>query len=299
MKIVELVIDEDDLQAGIDAISIVEYPAIEENFVALQKNKEYKFEKVDEEKKLLTGALLVPNKTIYRKDGDEEYYIYFNRDTVRKASELFMKRGYQNNATFEHQIPIEGLSLVESWIVDDKENDKSNMYGMDLPLGSWVGTFKVYNEKIWNDFVKTGMVKGFSIEGYFADKAKLSEDREQIEAGLKLLRIKEMLLRENVELETYNDYPESASNNAKRAIKYKEENGSTCGTQVGWTRARQLANKESISRETIARMASFKRHQQHKDVPYDEGCGGLMWDAWGGASGVNWAIKKLESIDKK
>lgn len=299
MKIVELVIDEDDLQAGIDAISIVEYPAIEENFVALQKNKEYKFEKVDEEKKLLTGALLVPNKTIYRKDGDEEYYIYFNRDTVRKASELFMKRGYQNNATFEHQIPIEGLSLVESWIVDDKENDKSNMYGMDLPLGSWVGTFKVYNEKIWNDFVKTGMVKGFSIEGYFADKAKLSQDREQIEAGLKLLRIKEMLLRENVELETYNDYPESASNNAKRAIKYKEENGSTCGTQVGWTRARQLANKEKISRETIARMASFKRHQQHKDIPYDEGCGGLMWDAWGGATGINWAIKKLESIDKK
>ena len=143
------------------------------------------------------------------------------------------------------------------------------------------------------------MVKGFSIEGYFADKAKLSQDREQIEAGLKLLRIKEMLLRENVELETYNDYPESASNNAKRAIKYKEENGSTCGTQVGWTRARQLANKEKISRETIARMASFKRHQQHKDIPYDEGCGGLMWDAWGGATGINWAIKKLESIDKK
>ena len=147
MKIVELVIDEDDLQAGIDAISIVEYPAIEENFVALQKNKEYKFEKVDEEKKLLTGALLVPNKTIYRKDGDEEYYIYFNRDTVRKASELFMKRGYQNNATFEHQIPIEGLSLVESWIVDDKENDKSNMYGMDLPLGSWSGHLKCTTRK--------------------------------------------------------------------------------------------------------------------------------------------------------
>ncbi len=98
--------------------------------------------------------------------------------------------------------------------------------------------------------------------------------------------------------ETYNDYPEAATNNAKRAIKYKEENGSSCGTIVGWTRARQLANRESLTRRTIARMASFKRHQQHKDVPYDEGCGGIMWDAWGGDAGVNWAIRKLEQIEK-
>ena len=98
--------------------------------------------------------------------------------------------------------------------------------------------------------------------------------------------------------ETFNDYPESASNNAKKAIKYKEENGSDCGTRVGWTRARQLANKEKISWETIGRMASFNRHQQHKDVPYDEGCGGLMWGAWGGTSGVNWAINKMKTKDK-
>lgn len=97
---------------------------------------------------------------------------------------------------------------------------------------------------------------------------------------------------------TYNDYPEAASNNAKRAIKYKEDNGSDCGTPVGWTRARQLANREKLSRDTIARMASFKRHQQYKDVPYDEGCGGIMWDAWGGDAGINWAIRKLEQIDK-
>jgi hypothetical protein len=97
---------------------------------------------------------------------------------------------------------------------------------------------------------------------------------------------------------TYNDYPESATNNAKRALKYKEENGSDCGTPVGWARANQLANREKISRDTIARMASFKRHQQHKDVPYTEGCGGIMWDAWGGTSGIEWAIRKLDQIDK-
>tara|TARA_Y100000996_G_scaffold274776_1_gene216632 strand:+ start:3157 stop:4617 length:1461 start_codon:yes stop_codon:yes gene_type:complete len=114
-------------------------------------------------------------------------------------------------------------------------------------------------------------------------------------------RIKDYDLPENkknlVNAETYNDYPQSATNNAKRALKWKAENGSSCGTNVGWTRANQLANKEKISRDTIARMASFKRHQQHKDVPYSEGCGGLMWDAWGGTSGVEWAISKLKQID--
>jgi len=95
---------------------------------------------------------------------------------------------------------------------------------------------------------------------------------------------------------TYNDYPKSASNNAKKAIAWKEKNGSSCGTAVGWTRARQLADRKNISRETISRMASFKRHQQHKDVPYSEGCGGIMWDAWGGTSGVEWAIAKLKKL---
>jgi HK97 family phage prohead protease len=99
--------------------------------------------------------------------------------------------------------------------------------------------------------------------------------------------------------ETYNDYPEAATNNAKRALKYKEENGSDCGTPVGWSRANQLANRERISRDTIARMASFKRHQQHADVPYSEGCGGIMWDAWGGSAGIEWAIRKLNQIDNK
>ncbi len=103
----------------------------------------------------------------------------------------------------------------------------------------------------------------------------------------------------SVKLESYNDYPQGATNNAKRAIEFKEKNKSKCGTQVGWTRAGQLARRENISRDTISRMASFKRHQQHKDVPYTEGCGGLMWDAWGGSSGVNWAISKLKQIDKK
>ena len=103
----------------------------------------------------------------------------------------------------------------------------------------------------------------------------------------------------SIRFESYSDYPQAATNDAKRAIKWKKENGSSCGTKVGWTRANQLANRTPISRDTIARMASFKRHQQNKDVPYSEGCGGIMWDAWGGSSGVNWAISKLKQIDNE
>jgi len=168
MKIVELILDEDS-EMGIEAISVVESPAIEEDFVAL-KSQEFKLAEVDKERRILMGALLIPNKPIYRRSGDDEYYIYFSKETVLKASQMYLMQGNQNNSTLEHQYKIQGLSLVESWLVEDKVHDKSVKYGMDLPLGTWVGSVKVNNDKIWNEFVKTGKVKGFSIEGYFADK---------------------------------------------------------------------------------------------------------------------------------
>jgi hypothetical protein len=98
--------------------------------------------------------------------------------------------------------------------------------------------------------------------------------------------------------DSYTDYPEGARSNAKKALEWAEKNGwGECGTPVGKARANQLANGEPISRETIARMAAFRRHQQNKDVPYSEGCGGLMWDAWGGDAGIRWAESKLKEID--
>jgi len=295
MRIIELIIDEEQ-DNGIDAISIVEHPAIEENFIALNQKKEYKFQEVDNEKRILMGALLIPNKAIYRKDKNDEYYIYFTKKTIRKASELFLQKGNQHNSTFEHLYKIEGLTLVESWIVEDKEKDKSALYGMDVPVGTWMGSVKVDNDEVWNDYVKTGVVKGFSIEGFFAEKEREEELKKEIEAGLKLLEIKQALLK--YELESYTDYPQSAKNNAKRALEWAEKNGwGSCGEATGKQRANQLAKGEPISRDTIARMASFKRHQQNKDVPYSEGCGGLMWDAWGGSAGINWAISKLKEID--
>lgn len=305
MKTIELYIDEENEFSGIEAISVVENPAIEEDFIALKK-QQVQLAEVDKEKRILMGAALVPNKKIYRTNGEDEYNIFFSEDTVRKASELFLSRGKQNNSTLEHDVKLNGLSVVESWIIEDKKKDKSKKYGFDLPIGTWMVSVKVNNDEIWNDFVKEGKVKGFSIEGFFADKLddrpreSVEEDFDEMEALSKLYEMEEAFLNsQEVELESYNDYPQGAVNNAKRALKYKEENGSSCGTSVGWRRASQLANKQKITRSTIARMASFKRHQQNKDVPYSEGCGGIMWDAWGGTSGVEWAINKLKKIDKE
>ena len=194
MRIVELLLDEESLQAGIQAISIVEAPAIEEDFVALKEQERVELKTMDEDKRLLLGAALVPNKPIYRRSGDDEYYIYFSQDTVRKASELFFINGNQNKATLEHQIDITGLSVVESWIIEG-EQDKSKLYGMDLPVGTWMVSMKVHNEEVWNDYVKEGKVKGFSIEGYFVDKVEASKvDPQEVEAEKKLKEIEDVIL---------------------------------------------------------------------------------------------------------
>ena len=299
-KIIELILDEDQEMTGVEAISVVENPAIEEDFVAL-KSEEIKLAEINKEKRILMGALLIPNKPIYRRSGDDEYYIYFSKETVAKASQMDLVNGNQNNSTMEHQYDLKGLSLVESWLVEDEVHDKSRKYGMNVPLGTWMGAVKVNNDEVWNDYVKTGKVKGFSIEGYFADKMERPKEsvamsQEEQEAKLIIDKLKDLF--SEVELESYSDYPEGAKNNAKRALEWVEKNGwGSCGEATGKARANQLAKGEPISRDTIARMASFKRHQQHKDVPYSEGCGGLMWDSWGGSAGVNWAIGKLKEID--
>jgi hypothetical protein len=176
MDIIELFIEDGDDPIGIEAISVVESPAIEEDFIAL-KDHQVKFAEVDAKKKILLGAALIPNKPIYRKNGEDEYYIYFSKKTVRKASELFFINGNQNNSTLEHEIPLTGLSAVESWIIEDEVQDKSRKYGLSLPVGTWMVSMKVNNDEIWNDYVKTGKVKGFSIEGYFADKLERPKDK--------------------------------------------------------------------------------------------------------------------------
>ena len=171
MKIIELIIDEENEDNTITAISLVDKPAIEETFIALS-SQEIKFAEVDKEKKIICGPALVPNRTIYRKDQstNEEWYIFFSAETVRKASEMFFIKGNQSQATLEHKYKLENLTVVESWIIMDKEKDKSALYGMDLPLGTWMISMKVNDDSIWEEFVRGGKVSGFSIEAFFSEK---------------------------------------------------------------------------------------------------------------------------------
>ncbi len=174
MRIVELILEDDDI--GVEAISVVHSPAIEEDFIALKK-QENKFAEQDKEKRLLVGAALVPNKPIFRKNEDEEYYIFFSKETVRKASQMFFKNGNQSQATLEHEVKLDGMTVVESWIVES-EKDKSRHYGLDVPVGTWMVSMKVESEAVWQDYVKDGKVKGFSIEAYFSDKMSRPKDKD-------------------------------------------------------------------------------------------------------------------------
>jgi len=176
LEIFELFIDEDNDLNGIEAISIVENPAIEEDFIFLKEQGKLELAKVDEEKRILMGAALIPNKKIYRNNGLQEYYIFFSHNTVRKASEMFLTKGKQNNSTLEHEDKLEGLSVVESWIIEDDIKDKSRKYNLHMPLGTWMVSVKVNNEDIWQEFVKTKRVKGFSIEGFFSDKLEMNKE---------------------------------------------------------------------------------------------------------------------------
>jgi len=306
MRIVELILDDQEI-TGIEAISVVENPAIEEDFIAL-KNEEIKLAEVSGEKRILLGALLIPNKPIYRRKGDDEYYIYFSKDTVEKASQLYLQNGNQNKATLEHQHSINGLTLVESWIVEDEVKDKSRMYGLNVPVGTWMGAVKVNNQEIWEQFVKTGKVKGFSIEGYFADKMERPKepinDFDEDEAVDMLKYIRRIVKQDGrykdgqkEELESYSDYPSGVKNNAKRGIELNEKVNNKCATDVGKIRAQQLAQGKPISKETIKRMYSYlSRAEEYYDESDSKACGTISYLLWGGKAGKRWAESKLKEL---
>ena len=188
-SIVELVIDEDSQELAIDAISLVSAPAIEQDFVFFGKEKNnLTFAKVDEEKRILISPALIPDKSIFRHNPQtqEDYFVFFSKDTVRKASELYLKNNNHHKATHEHSERVSGVLTVEPWIIDDPKMDKSTLYGFSLPKGTWMVAMRIDNEDLWNK-IKGGSLKGLSIEGYFADKMeKMSDttptDKEILEA---------------------------------------------------------------------------------------------------------------------
>lgn len=146
------------------AISLVDEPAIEENFIYLSKDKQEQIFLEKEDKHLIVGAVLVPNKPIYRNNGKEEFYIQFSKETIEHLAYEYLMNGRMYSVTTDHKDIADDICLVESWI-KTSENDKSNDYGMNLPIGTWIAAMKVENEEVWQR-VKQGELKGFSIESF-------------------------------------------------------------------------------------------------------------------------------------
>jgi len=312
MKLYELKVEDE----GIDevfAISLVESPAIESDFLFFNK-EELRFAKIDNEQRMLIGPILIPDKKILRIDGEgNPYHVFFTKDTVKKLAQNYLMKKYTDKATIEHgDRKIKGVHLVESWVKDGKL-DKSNNYGLALPEGTWIGMFKIADETLWNDYVKTGKVKGFSVEALLEQKLvkaslidldKDIEDLSEEEANIFLGQIKAIIrkdkrykAKQRIDMESYSDYPDGVKNNAKRALEWADKNGwGSCGTPVGKQRANQLAKGEPISVDTIKRMYSYvSRHEVDLETSksFGEGCGYLMMQSWGGLAAGRWAKSKL------
>jgi hypothetical protein len=169
LQLFELVVEEDN--DGVFANSFVEEPAIERDFVFFNKQKEIKFQSINDEKRLVAGPLLIPNKKIVRMDEELGVYnVFFKPETIETIARKFMKNKYNGEVTVEHDKKVNDVYLTESWIIEQSSKDKSNLYGYTLPKGTWFGIYKVDNDKVWNE-VKAGKYKGFSIEGIFEHKA--------------------------------------------------------------------------------------------------------------------------------
>ena len=152
---------------GVFAISLVKTPATEETFIAMSAQEEMiKMAKINEEQRVVMGLVLQPEQLILRQDPEsgEKFNIVFSADTIKELSHNFFKSGFQLNSKLEHNSPIKDVTFVESWIVENSEIDKSANFGMSFPKGSWMATMKVDNDDIWNNYVKTGEVEGFSVD---------------------------------------------------------------------------------------------------------------------------------------
>lgn len=198
LPVYELIIEDDNCIDNtctiVNKISLVTSPAIEMDFVAFDKKelKTLNFKVENPAQRKLIGVFMVPNQKIYRVNQDalgnviEEYYVMMSKETIEKAVKKFFKYGYSNNTNLQHETDAKDVYVIESWITTQK-NDKLLNYGFkDVPEGSWAGTIFVENEQIWDEFIKTGILKGFSIEGNFVKSLDpIKEDfSQEIDMGL-------------------------------------------------------------------------------------------------------------------
>jgi len=299
----------------------VENPAIQENFLYFNEQKEkMNFAKIDNEERKLVGPILIPDLRIMRVDEQDNstYEVFFSKKTVAQLAQNYLKKKYVDKATLEHDKKLKGLTLVESWIKESKVNDKSNLYGLsNIPVGSWMGIFQVdrtpEGDKLWNDYVKTGKVKGFSVEALLSHKLiKASEqvtnkdikELDEEEANIVLAHIKHIIKKDKrftkgqtLLAESHSDYGDGIKNNAKRGRELNEKNGNKCATQVGKVRSAQLEKGEPISLETIKRMYSYlSRAEAYYDESDMNACGTISYLMWGGKAALSWSRNKLKEL---
>lgn len=185
VKVIEYTID-DSGYLGVNAISLVENPAIEVDFVALSKTTIKQAAIEEGERKMLFGAVMIPDQLIYRVNGmGEAYYCKYSKETINKISQEYLKRNMHHNSNLEHQIPVAGCVVVESWIKEG-EHDKSMNFGFNFPDGTWCIGMKIDNDEVWQD-IKQGNVKGFSLEGFFTEMSEEYLAEQEIEKIMKQL----------------------------------------------------------------------------------------------------------------
>jgi len=190
---------------GVFAISLVKTPATEETFIAMSAQEELvKMAKINEEQRLVMGLVLRPEQLILREDekSGEKFNIVFSADTIKELSHNFFKSGFQLNSKLEHNSPIKDVTFVESWIVENSDIDKSANFGMKFPKGSWMATMKVDNDDIWNNYVKTGEVEGFSVDAMVdLEEINLKTELKMSENKSIITMLKEIISgAENVEV---------------------------------------------------------------------------------------------------
>lgn len=207
IKVIEYGIDDAGL-LGVYAISVVEQPAIGVDFVALSEQHNVKFK--EDFRGLLYGALLIPDQLIYRRNDetDEEYYVKYSKDTIRAIAYNYLKQANQNNATVEHAKVVDGVTLVETWIIEG-ENDKSKNFGFDLPEGTWFGCMKVDNEEVKKQ-IQNKEVLGFSIEGNFIAEKEMYLSEQQPTLIEELEQLLTLATQEEIDAR-YDDYMNSVN----------------------------------------------------------------------------------------
>ena len=184
--LVELTVDDLD-NHFVDLISFVENPATESNFMYFSKEKKTKFSVVDEERRIVVGAAMIAGEKIERIDAEgNSYDVYFTAETIRKCQELYFKKGLLKETNVDHEnSKIDNISIVESWIVENPEMDKSKHLGYaSITQGSWFVAFKVDNDTLWSK-VKSGAVQGFSVEGFF--NQKVVDENHEVEMKMKAI----------------------------------------------------------------------------------------------------------------